>query len=82
VEPDEQMEANIGVPEPVGRPIYDLMADMPEYVAWQSAFGDDQAEGALKAEMREAMDEVGIRVVLWYGERIKDLNAQMGEWIT
>lgn len=65
--------------EPTG-PIYALMGEPANYVKWQHAVGETEAERKIFEEIEQAIDADGIRVVLWYRQRILDLGAVMEEW--
>lgn len=66
--------------EPVGRPMYDMLADMRETLAFIDTVGGDEFERRIQAEIREAMDAHGVRVVLWYAERMDNVTAVMEEF--
>lgn len=66
--------------EPVGLPMYDLLADMREVLAFIEVVGGDEFERRVQDEIRGAMDEHGVRVVLWYAERMDNVSAVMGEF--
>lgn len=66
-------------PKPDGRPMYDLMADWKQTLVYITAVGGEEWERQITAEIRQAMDELGVRVVLWYAERMQDVTAMMEE---
>jgi hypothetical protein len=67
-------------PKPDGRPMYDMMVSWQAVAAFVTEHGGAEFERRLHDEVREAMDDLGVRVVLWYGERMDNISAQMEEW--
>lgn len=67
--------------EPVGRPMYDMLANMREVIAFVETFGGDEFDRRVNGEIREAMDAYGVRVVLWYAERMDNVTAVMEEFV-
>ena len=71
-------------PEPFGRPLYEMLScsdAKDQVVALITEIGGEEFDRRMKAEIREAMDEMGVRVVLWYGERMDNVSAVMEEFL-
>lgn len=68
--------------EPVGRPMYDLLADPIAVAQMISIVGGEEFDRRMREEMRQAMEEVGVGVALWYGERMGDATARLEEFTT
>lgn len=66
--------------EPVGRPIYDLMGDHRTFMAAWCDVGAEKMAAMMEDEIRTAMEEDGVRVALFYAERMQDLSAVLGEF--
>lgn len=68
--------------EPVGRPMYDLLSDPLAVVQTIDMLGGEEFDRRIKEEIRQAMEEVGVGVVLWYGEKMGDVTARLEEFAT
>lgn len=71
-----------GDPKPEGRPMYELLGNAGATLTFIEENGGAVFEQALKDEIREAMNDLGVRVVLWYGERMDDVSSVWAEFST
>jgi hypothetical protein len=63
-----------------GRRFYDMLGDWRNVHAFIQEVGPEEYEKHVIAEIRVAMDECGVRAVLWYGEKMEDVAAMMQEF--
>jgi hypothetical protein len=61
-------------------PLYNMLCDYKTFMVAMFTVGIDSLMEDVETEIREAMDKLGVRVVLFYAEKLQDVGALMEEW--